>query len=94
MKQVKLSLCFINEAPRHEDVWGSGGLAPPFLTLGLDGGEKSALHPGRVTPPPLREENRYKLDKMLSGPQSQSERCGEEKTLLLLPGIEPRLSCP
>jgi hypothetical protein len=22
----------INYSPRHEDVWGSGGIAPPFLT--------------------------------------------------------------
>jgi hypothetical protein len=30
--KVKLSLCLINEALRHEDIWGSGGIAPPFLT--------------------------------------------------------------
>jgi hypothetical protein len=28
----------------HEDIWGSGGIAPPFLTLALDGGESSASH--------------------------------------------------
>jgi hypothetical protein len=28
---------FINQAPRHEDVRGSGGIAPPFLTSELDG---------------------------------------------------------
>jgi hypothetical protein len=39
MVQVKLSLCVINEVPRHEDVWGSGGITPPFLTSTLDGGE-------------------------------------------------------
>jgi hypothetical protein len=26
----------INYAPRHEEVWGSGGAAPPFLTLAVD----------------------------------------------------------
>jgi hypothetical protein len=30
-KKVKLSLCLINEAPPHEDVWGSGDIALPFL---------------------------------------------------------------
>jgi hypothetical protein len=30
--------------------WGSGGIAPPFLTSALDGGEWSASRPGRYTP--------------------------------------------
>jgi hypothetical protein len=30
--------------------WGSGGIAPPFLTSALDGGEWSPLRPGRFTP--------------------------------------------
>jgi hypothetical protein len=30
----------------NEEVCGSGGLAPPFLTLALDGGEWSASRPG------------------------------------------------
>jgi hypothetical protein len=29
--KVKLSLCFLNEAPRHEGVLGSGGIAPRIL---------------------------------------------------------------
>jgi hypothetical protein len=40
--KIKLSLCLINSAPCHEDVWGSGDIAPPLLTLVLDGGEWSA----------------------------------------------------
>jgi hypothetical protein len=32
--KVKLSLCFINYALRHEGVWGSGRLDPHFLDLG------------------------------------------------------------
>jgi hypothetical protein len=31
-------------------VWGSRGIAPPFFTLSLDGGEWSALCPGHFTP--------------------------------------------
>jgi hypothetical protein len=38
MKKVQLSLCLINKAPNHEEIWGSGGMAPPFLTSALDGG--------------------------------------------------------
>jgi hypothetical protein len=45
----KLCLCLINEASRHKDVWGSEGIAPPFLTSALDGGEWS--YPCHLTPP-------------------------------------------
>jgi hypothetical protein len=31
----------------HEDTWGSGGIAPPFLTSALERGEWSASRPGR-----------------------------------------------
>jgi hypothetical protein len=47
--KLKLSLCFTS-APRHEDVLGSGGIVPAFLTSALDGCEWSALHSGRFTP--------------------------------------------
>jgi hypothetical protein len=33
-KNVKLSLCLIKYALRHEDVWGSGCIDPHFLGLG------------------------------------------------------------
>jgi hypothetical protein len=33
-----MSLCLINSALWREDIWGSGGIAPPFLTSALDGG--------------------------------------------------------
>jgi hypothetical protein len=34
----------------HEDVWGSGGIVPQFLTSALDGGEWSASRPNCFTP--------------------------------------------
>jgi hypothetical protein len=37
----------LNQAPTHEDGWWSGGLAQRFSAL--DGGEWSALRPGRFT---------------------------------------------
>jgi hypothetical protein len=40
----------INKAARCEDTWGSGGIAPPFLTSALDGGGWSASRPCRFTP--------------------------------------------
>jgi hypothetical protein len=43
-------MCIINETPLPEDVWGTKGIAPPFLTSALDGGEWSVLRSGRVNP--------------------------------------------
>jgi hypothetical protein len=43
VKKVKLSLC-------HEDIWGSGDTAPPFLPSALDGGEWSVTRPCRFNP--------------------------------------------
>jgi hypothetical protein len=37
-RKVKLSLGFINEAPRREDVLWSGDIATPYLTLAVNGG--------------------------------------------------------
>jgi hypothetical protein len=42
---VNLSLCPINRALRHEDIWRSGGMTPSFLTSPLGGGEWSASCP-------------------------------------------------
>jgi hypothetical protein len=49
--KVKLSLCFFNRAPRHEDVLGEWRYSSTHsLTTALDGGEWSASRPGRFTP--------------------------------------------
>jgi hypothetical protein len=48
--KVILSLRLINETPRHEDVLGSGSLAPPFLTSSLYGCEWLGLRPCRFIP--------------------------------------------
>jgi hypothetical protein len=47
----KAALCLTtrNKAICHEDVWGSGGIVPPFLISTLVGGEWSASRPGRYT---------------------------------------------
>jgi hypothetical protein len=47
-RKDKVGLCFISSAPRHDDVWGSGGI--PDLSIStsiLDGGECSVSCPGR-----------------------------------------------
>jgi hypothetical protein len=58
-----------------------------FLTSALDGGEWSASRPGRFTPG--GKSLRYPLERRLDGPQSWSERYGDERNLLTLPGIKP-----
>jgi hypothetical protein len=72
-------------------MWGSGGIAPLFMTSALDGGEWSVSRPCRFYR--RGKSPRYPLDTMLGGPQSQSGRCGEEQNLAL-PGIEPGPSSP
>jgi hypothetical protein len=47
--KVTFSLSLINEALCHANISGSGGIAPPFLTLALDRGEWSVPHPGHFT---------------------------------------------
>jgi hypothetical protein len=57
--------------------WESGGIAPPFLTSALGGGEWSASRPGRMAP----QGNHlwYPSDSRLGGSHGRSGRCEEEK---------------
>jgi hypothetical protein len=59
-------------------------MAPPFLTLALDGGEWSASPPKKKPPVPIELETGWAPDR--------SGSCGVEKNILPLPGIEPRAS--
>jgi hypothetical protein len=48
---ISVIICgIINYAPHHEDIRENGGIAPPFLTSVLDGGELSASCPCCFTP--------------------------------------------
>jgi hypothetical protein len=49
----------MNQAPRHEDILGSGVIAPLFLTLELNGGEWWALWRGRFTPGKITHPTRW-----------------------------------
>jgi hypothetical protein len=50
VKKVKLFLCLINYELYHEDICGSGGIAPPSLVLAIDGDDWSASRSCRFTP--------------------------------------------
>jgi hypothetical protein len=68
---------------------GGGGMAPPFFTSTLVGGEQSASCLATL---PMGEEPPVPLDRILDGSQSQSEHSAEEKNLFLLLGIKTQLS--
>jgi hypothetical protein len=71
---TKISLCLINEALRHEDVWGSECIDPRILDLGTSWRYVVSLHPGRFIP---RE--RAPGTYWIVGPQNRSGRDGDEK---------------
>jgi hypothetical protein len=48
--KFRLFVRFFNQAPCHEGILGSKGIAPRILTSALDGGEWSASRPGCFTP--------------------------------------------
>jgi hypothetical protein len=84
--KVKLSLCF-NWAPRHEDILGSGDIAPRILDLGtrwrwVVSFTSRPLYPQGKSP-------WYPLDRRLGESQSRSGRGGEEKNSQPPPGIVP-----
>jgi hypothetical protein len=45
-----VSLCLINYAPCHEDIWRRVSIVPLFLTLAVNEDEWSASRPGHFTP--------------------------------------------
>jgi hypothetical protein len=61
----------LNQAPRHEDVCGSGVVAPPSLTTALYGGLSSPSRAYRFSPGQSR---RYPLYRRLGGPPSRYGR--------------------
>jgi hypothetical protein len=88
--KVKLTLCLINKALCHEDIWGSGGIAPPFLTSALDGGEWSASRPYRIIPRE-RAPGTHWVGGWV-GPRAGLDAVEEKH--FALPGIEPGASSP
>jgi hypothetical protein len=76
--KINLSLCLINYASRHEYIWVSGGIAPPFLISALDGSEWSASSLGRFIAGEITTDTNCIGDWV--DLQSRSWHCGEEKT--------------
>jgi hypothetical protein len=82
----------LNKSSRHEDVWGSGGIAPCILKSRHEIEVSGQLHASAVLFQGMKL--RYTSDRRLGGRQSRCGRDGEEKNSLPLLGIEPRFSSP
>jgi hypothetical protein len=54
-KKVNLLPCLINKGQHHKDIWGNGGIVPPFLTLALVEDELSGSLSGHFTPKKIAE---------------------------------------
>jgi hypothetical protein len=80
----------LNQAPRHEEIWGSGGIAPRILNLGTIWRWVVSFTPRLLYPRGKRPQ--YPLDRRLGGTQSPAGRDGEDKKSLHIAGIEPRTS--
>ena len=63
---------------------GSRGIALPFMTMAIEGGEGSALCPGCSLPP---GKTQYPLYRRLGGPQCRS---GQVQKISPPPGFDPR----
>jgi hypothetical protein len=66
--------------------WGAEVYLHAFLSSALDGGEWSALRPGRFTPREMAP--CFPLNRRVGGPQSRSGRGGVKKNSQPLPGLE------
>jgi hypothetical protein len=73
-------------APRHEGVFGSGGMNPRILDLDTRRAWVISFTPRQLYPQGKRPW--YQSDRRLGGPQSRSGRGGEEKNSQALPGLE------
>jgi hypothetical protein len=82
----KANLLSVRNVLHHEDVRGSGGIVPLFLTSALEGGEWRASRPDRFT-------LGTHWIRGWVGPRAGLDTV-EKKTPLSLPGIEPLPSSP
>jgi hypothetical protein len=78
-KKLKLTMRLINCALGHEDLWGSGGIAPPFLTSAQDIGHRQVSRTGWVTPGG-RAPGTHPIGGLV-GPRSGQDTVGREKSL-------------
>jgi hypothetical protein len=82
VKKVKMFLCLINQALRHEGVWRRGCINPHTLGFGTRWRWVISLMPRPLYP--WGNSSRSSLDRRLGGPQNQSGMRGEEKNLALI----------
>jgi hypothetical protein len=61
-----------------------------YISTILDLGTTWSFQIDAPAPLPWREDPMYPMDSRLDEPNSRSRRCGDEKNLVPLPGIEPQ----
>ena len=82
-------ICRFHPVIGHKGPWGEQRYSSTlFLTSALEGGDGSALRPGRSLPP---GKNRYPLYRRMSGPQNRS---GQVLKISPPPGFGPRTVQP
>jgi len=82
----------LNQTPRHEDVWASGGIVPSILNIGARWKWEVSSTPRPFYP--WGKIPRQPLDRRFGGSQSRPGRDVEEKNSQPLLGIETRSSSP
>jgi hypothetical protein len=76
----------LSNASDNEHVCKNGGIAPPFLTLALDGGDSSASRPSSSTP---GGKGPIPVVLMLDGPPEPVWTLQRQENLISLLGITP-----
>jgi hypothetical protein len=89
-KKVKV-VSVLSSALCHEDIWGSGVTAPPFLTSAIGGGEWSPSRTGCFTPGEIVPGTHWVGGWV--GPRAGLDIV-EKRIILPLPGFEPLSSSP
>jgi hypothetical protein len=85
--KVKLSLCLINETPRQGNIYLHHSWLRHYLEV------SGQLHIPAALPPGEKALDILWIG-VCVGPKSRYGRCGGEKNLITLPGIELRSSSP
>jgi hypothetical protein len=90
VQSITLTLYFTKvkgKVPRHDDIWGSGGITPPFLTSALEGGEWSASRPCQFTLGERAPGTHWEGDWM--GPRTGLDAVEKRKTFCPCRGSNP-----
>jgi hypothetical protein len=81
----------LNDGPRHEDEWGSGGIVPCFYNLGTSLETSGKPHAPAALSPTLEQSRRYSMDRRLRKKSKHFTRV-KEKYLKLKPELNQSIN--